>query len=222
MKSNQKIKSRCRTHSIFYFLFSRFSRSARGFTLLELLIAMAILGGITFFVGLFGSDTVKYTVRFNSSLLAQQEIQQTLQVMLPEIRSASQSNTGAYPIETATATTTTFYSDIDLDGKFERVRYFLIGGLFQKGVIKPTGTPLAYVTSTETIYELVHNMVGSQVFSYYDISATSSISTALPFPVDVLKVKMIRIALVANQGTSSTGSIVGVENQATIRNLRYK
>jgi prepilin-type N-terminal cleavage/methylation domain-containing protein len=195
----------------------------KGFTLLEILIAMAIVTGITFSIGLFGNDLTKYSLRFNNSLVIQQEIQQTLQIMIPEIRSASQSNNGIYPIEEASSTSFIFYSDINVDGKFDRVRYFLNGTTFQKGVIKPTGSPLAYVTSTETVVDVVHNMVGSQIFSYYDSNATSTNSAALVQPVDVLKVKMVKVSLVANQGiNSSTPAYVGVENQATIRNLRYK
>ncbi len=194
----------------------------QGFTLLEVLIAMAIVTAIGYFVLLFGRDITSYSIRFNGSLLTQQELQQTLQIMIPEIRSATQSNAGNYPILTAASTTLAFFSDIDRNGTFDQVRYFLNGSTFTKGVIKPTGSPLAYSTSSEASYDLVHNMIGSQIFTYYDINATTTQSTPLPFPVDVLKVRMVRITLVANQGTTSTPSVVGVESQATIRNLRYQ
>jgi prepilin-type N-terminal cleavage/methylation domain-containing protein len=203
--------------------FNKAHESGAGFTLIELLIVMGIVAGIAMAVGLLGSDLTKYSLRFNNSLIVQQEMQQTLQIMLPEIRSIAQSNNGAFPIISAASGSFAFYSDIDRDGGFDQVRYFLNGTTFQKGVIRPTGNPVTYPSSSEDIRDMVHNIMSGQIFSYYGITATSSQSAALPAPVDPLKVKTVKISLIANQNPStSTPSIVGVENEATIRNLRYK
>ena len=193
----------------------------RGFTLLEVIIASAIVVVVGWLIVNFGIDLAVSNIRFNGSLLTQAQIHQTLQIMVPEIRSASQSNGGAYPIATAGTSTLIFYSDIDRDGLFERVRYFLNGSTFSKGVIKPTGTPFVYPTSTEVVYDLVNTMIPGTIFAYYDEDARTSTSTPLSQPVDILRIKMVRITLIANQGTTSTPSIVGVEDQATVRNLRY-
>ena len=201
------------------------SRSAAlaGFTLLEVLIASALSIMIAFFIVSLAKDVTDSSLRVSGSIFSQQQIQQTLQIMIPEIRSATQSNTGNYPIQTAATSTFEFYSDIDGDGLFEKVRYFLNGSSFAKGVVKPTGMPLQYVTSSETIATLVDNLViSNQIFSYYDVTATSTRSQPLPFPVDVIKIKTVKISLVANQGTTNMPSIIGAENEATIRNLRYK
>jgi hypothetical protein len=99
----------------------------------------------------------------------------------------------------------------------------LNGNSFYKGVIKPAGSPLSYATSSEVLQDLVDNLVpGTQLFSYYDKNATSSNSTPLPSPIDPLLVKTVKISLTANQGTTSTPSIISVETEATMRNLRYK
>src|ERR1700754_5186529 len=98
-----------------------------GFTLLEILVASAIIAGIMLFVAYFGNDLVKSNIRVNTTLLTQQEMQQAIQLMIPEIVSVSQSNSGNYPIEAAATTSLTLYSDIDRDGKFDRVRYYLEG-----------------------------------------------------------------------------------------------
>jgi type II secretory pathway pseudopilin PulG len=198
-------------------------RNTSGFTLLETVIAM----GLVIFLGVLfmrlSRDITDSALRFSSELVTQQQLTTTMEVMLPEIRSASPANDGSYPILSATTSSLQFYSDVDRDGLFDQVRYYLSGTTFTKGVVKPSGSPLKYVTSTEAFQDLVYNMVpGSQIFTYYDSSATSSGSTALAAPVDVSKIKTIRVTLVANQGTSSTPSLVGVETQATIRNLRYK
>lgn len=198
-------------------------KNKKGFTLVELVIVMGITMLMAFLFVSLARDATDASLRFSRSLFTEQQIQQTLQIILPEIRSASQSNTGAYPISSAATSSFEFYSDIDLDGLFERVRYFLDGSTFKKGVIRPSGPPYQYVTSTESFQDLVDNMIAvNPIFTYYDISATSSLSVPLPLPIDVLRIKTVKVNLVANQGTTSTPAIVGVENEATIRNLRYK
>lgn len=194
----------------------------RGLTLIEVLIAMAMMAGVAFLITRLSGDLTSYSLRFNRGLFTQQEIQQTLQIIVPEIRSASQSSNGTYPIVQAATSTFKFYSDLDKNGTFEEVRYFAQNGTFKKGVIKPSGNPPTYPSSSEVIYELVHNLATSTIFYYYDNTATSTLSTPLVSPVDVLKIRTVEINLIANQGTTSTQSMTGVDNRATIRNLRYK
>jgi hypothetical protein len=195
----------------------------RGFTLVEVAIAMALVMMLGVLFMRLSRDITDSALRFSSSLLTQQQLTATMQVMLPEIRSASQGNDGSYPIAVAATSTFQFYSDVDLDGRFERVRYYLNGSTFRKGVIRPTGSPLQYVTSTEEFQDLVYNVIpGSQIFSYYDKNTTSTTATGMIQPVDVSLIKTIKVTLTANQGTTSTPSLVGTETEATIRNLRYK
>ena len=194
-----------------------------GFTILEIVIALGITMVVAFLFMRFARFVGDSTFKLSGSLVTEQQIRQTLALMMPEIRSASQSNIGGYPISQAASSTFEFYSDVDRNGTFDKVRYFLSGTTLRKGVVLPTGNPLGYVTSTETIVDLVSNIIpGNQIFTYYDVAATSSFSTALTQPVDVLKVKTVKVSLVANQGTTAAPSIVGVEDEATIRNLRYK
>lgn len=189
---------------------------------MEVLVTMALMTGIAFLITKLSGDLTGYSLRFNRSIFTQQEIQQTLQVILPEIRSATQSSNGVYPIVAAATSSFTFYSDLDRDGAFERVRYFLQSGIFKKGVIKPSGYPPTYPSSSEVVYDLVHSMSTSTIFYYFDANATSTFSASLPSPVDVLKVRTVEVNLIANQGTTSTQSLTGIDNRATIRNLRYK
>ncbi len=198
------------------------ARGDQGLTLIEVLIAMAMFAGIAFLITNLSGDLTDYSLRFNRGLFTQQQIQQTLQIIVPEIRSASQSSNGAYPIVQATTSSLTFYSDLDGNGTFEQVRYFVEDGVFKKGVIRPTGNPPVYPTSSEVLYDLVHSMSTSTVFSYYDNTATSTLSEPLSSPVDVLLIRAIEVNLIANQGVTSSASMVGVDNRATIRNLRYQ
>jgi prepilin-type N-terminal cleavage/methylation domain-containing protein len=198
-------------------------RDSHGFTLIEIVVAMAIMSGLAFFFVNLARDTTDATLRFNNQLVTQQQIEQTMQLIVPEIRSIGQGIDGAYPIVGASTSSFQFYSDIDRNGSLDMVRYFLSGTTLKKGVIKPSGSPLAYSSSSEALTDVVTNVVaGTQIFSYYDSSATSSLSNALPTPVDVLKIKTVKMTVVANQGTPGKPSLAGAETSATIRNLRYK
>lgn len=201
----------------------RITSTTSGFTLVEVVIAMGITMIVAVLFMNLSRDITDTAIRFNRSLITQQAVESTVQSMIPEIRSIAQSNDGAFPVSVAGTSTFEFYSDIDRDGLFERVRYFLDGTTFTKGVIKPTGSPLVYATSSEVFQTLVDNMIPTnQIFRYYDQTATSTYSQQLQQPVSPLNVKTISISIIANQGTTSTPSLVGVETSATIRNLRYK
>lgn len=197
-------------------------RDQRGFTLMELVITMGITTLMAAFFVMLARDTTDSTLRFSSQLITQQAIEQTLQLIVPEIRSIAQGIDGAYPVSTATTSTFAFYSDIDVDGKFDKVRYFMSSSsTLSKGVIKPVGS--TYPTSSEQIVDLVAGIVpGTAIFAYYDSSATSSASSALPLPVDVLRVKTVKVTIIADQGTPGHPSLVGSETSATIRNLRFQ
>lgn len=197
--------------------------NTKGFTVIELVIAMGILMLVAVFITYFSLDIADATLRYGRMLITQQTIQSTLEVMIPEIRSAGQANDGSYPLSIAGTSTLEFYSDLDGDGLLERVRYYLSDETFKKAVIPPSGTPPRYVSSTETLQDLVENVVpGDQLFQYYDSTATSTNSTALSQPVDVSRVKTVKVTLIANQGTDSTPSLVGTQAEAAIRNVRYQ
>ncbi|MCX6764921.1 MAG: prepilin-type N-terminal cleavage/methylation domain-containing protein [Candidatus Nealsonbacteria bacterium] len=97
----------------------------KGFTLLETLIAIsifsiifgAVAAGIVFFYSSYG-----YAL---NQTLASSDARMSIARMEREIRSAAPSEDGAYILEKAADKELIFYSDIDGDGKTERVRYFL-------------------------------------------------------------------------------------------------
>lgn len=200
--------------------------ASKGMTLVEILVAMSITVLVAILITQLVAAITEFNQRFNRTLVGQQQAQQTLQVMIPEIRGAAQSNIGNYPIEQASTSSFTFYSDIDQDGLFERVKYYLSedGNNFMKSIIKPSGEPLAYPTSSEIVRPMMSaiQMGSSPIFTYYGIYATGTQSATLPNPVDVLEVKTININLIFNEGSTTTPVIKSVENQATVRNLRFK
>lgn len=193
----------------------------KGFTLVEMLIGFSILVAIVLITGLFIQNILNFTPFLQSALQSQSEITQTLQAAQTELRSVNISNAGSYPIDAAASNTLTFYSDIDEDGLAEKVRYFLSGTTFKKGVIKPSGNPLGYSSQNEITNNVVSNVIpptgSSTIFSYYDYNYSGS-EAPMSFPILVTNVKTIGITITSKQENSGPNTTYNIF--ATPRNLR--
>ena len=144
--------------------------------------------------------------------------------MSNEIRSASESNLGAYPIVTAATSTFTFFSDLNNDGLKEQVRYFVSGSTLQKGVITPTGNPYVYTSGSEVDTIVVSNLTNGgsttlPVFQYYDDSYTGT-SSPLAQPVSVAAVRVVKINFVIDADPNRSPTSRVVTTQVEIRSLK--
>ena len=192
---------------------------SRGFTLIEIVIALAIFTGISLLASFFVLDISNFSLFFGENLSVQQELQLSLIPMASEIRAMGPSSTGSYPIASAAAGSFIFYSDSDNDGLFEKIRYFMDGNIFKKGVIKPTGNPLNYDPAQENVFELVHYVTNSgSVFSYYDKNFTG-IQLPLTFPIDVSAIKTIKASLIVAQNPEILPGPLNFSVTASGRNL---
>ena len=73
------------------------------------------------------------------------------------------------------------------------------GDIFKKGVIKPTGSPLTYDPTQESVYELVHYVTNfSSIFKYYDESFTGT-QVPLSFPIDVSAIRTMKASLTVDR-----------------------
>lgn len=196
------------------------SQYHNGFSLLELILGAAIsiilVLVLTQFVGII-SSIQKY---LNGKLPAQADVEQALQTMTVEIRSAGQSSAGAYAIESASSTAFTFFSDIDRDGTMERVRYIIGTSTLQKGVVKATGNPLQYVTSTESFSMPILNLLGaSSSFAYYDTNFTGT-QAPLTAPIAVTVIRAVQFTFTVDISTTTAPLPTVVSEIVTIRNLK--
>ncbi len=197
------------------------SEPAAGFTLLEILVVMGILFGIMYVVVTFGLNVATFGGFLGENLNSAQELQQTFKVIKTEIRSMGPANTGGYPIESANSTSFIFYSDIDGDGLFERVRYYLEGNIFKKGVIKPTGNPLSYLPANEQTKEVVHNIITNPppIFSYYAKDVDGS-GAALTVPINPSIIRLLKIDLSADNNPQQLPGPASLKIFITVRNFR--
>jgi prepilin-type N-terminal cleavage/methylation domain-containing protein len=211
-----------RVKNLLYSLLSILHSNRYGFSLLEVLISIAIISLLIFALASFRNNIDFLGNFITQNFKAKSDIEQSLQILTTEIRSAGPSNLGAYPIDSTSASSFSFYSDIDKDGLFERVRYFAGTSTVNKSVIKPSGNPLIYATSSEIITTAISRVVWSSstsLFSYFDSNYTG---TELPIAstTNVSIIRSIRISFYADVSTSSAPKAEYFTRFITIRNLK--
>jgi len=110
----------------------------KSFTLIETIVTVAIF---TLVMGaVSGSILMLYRTHGYEweQSLAVEQARRGIETMVKEIREARSGDDGSYPIEKSGDKEFVFYSDIDKDGKTERVRYFLgeiISGTFSQNCV---------------------------------------------------------------------------------------
>lgn len=203
---------------------SRFNKNLKrknlqGFTLVEILVTVAVVVGVMVVIGTFSVNVLNFKNFLTPTFQAQQEMQLALQTMSLEMHSMALSNIGSYPLSQVGTSTITFFSDIDSDGLFEQVRYFLSGTTLKKGVIKPSGNPLSYNPLDENIDDTVHYIYTSNpaIFTFYE-SGYSGIESPLVYPVDISKVQLIGVDLFVKDANMNYP--VSFSIKLTPRNLR--
>ncbi len=186
----------------------------RGFTLLETIIVLGIFSMlIIVLMNLFinGVKLFPFVFKQNESV---NSAEYGVHMMVREIRNASMGDNGNYTLEMANDNVLIFYSDVDLDGKVERIRYFIENEEFKKGVIKPTGAPAQYLTENETVSTIAKNIKNNAtpVFYYYDGN-----NNVLPTEAILTQTKMIKVRL--ELGMEGRENYI-LESYTQIRNLK--
>jgi len=181
---------------------------------------MAIATGVITVISSFGLDVSRFGTDLNSRLEGERELESTLRTMLTEVRSMGPGENGSYPIATATETEFSFFSDIDSDGDFEQVRYFLEGTTLRKGVINPTDDePPAYPPGNEIVTDAARFLVPGPVFSYF-AEGYASQTGPLAFPVAVNAIRMISVTGTTDIDPLQPPLPATLSTYITIRNLR--
>jgi prepilin-type N-terminal cleavage/methylation domain-containing protein len=194
-------------------------KNKKGFTLPEILIGVSIFVLVMGALTLFSRNIWYYGSYVSAGLNDSNNGRAVLKTLVSEIRTASTADTGAYVIALANSTAFTFYSDIDNDGLKEKVRYFLNGSLLQKGVIKPTGSPLSYVSVNETLSTLLSNVTNASIFNYYDKNYEGT-TAALGTPVTISSVRLVKITITIDKDPNRAPVTTTFSTQVSIRNLK--
>ncbi len=198
---------------------------SRGFTLLEVILSMAILIIMSGVLVTIFRDVFQTNELLKSSFFIEREIAETARDMIAEIRAAGTSSTGGYLIEQADPFSIVIYTNVDKDPVKERVAYFVSGTDLKKSVVDPTGSPLTYATTTasESVKTVLAHFVASTtapLFQYFDKNYAGT-TTPLTVPVNVLSIRHIRILLVVDENVNDTIPPFTVGSEVSIRNLKY-
>ena len=199
----------------------------RGFTLAEIVVVIAIVSVLGIVISKFQRDVFSFNRYFSNSLSAGDSAQKLLRPMTAEIRSASPSSNGAYPIDTIGDYSFSFYSDIDNDGTKDWVKYSVSGTTMTKETIKPTGNPLTYVQAnkvTKTFMTGVRNISdGIPVFTYYDSTYTGGAGGVVSSSTGSLSnIRLIGVKIRIDPDTNQSPTALEVSTQVAIRNLKIQ
>ena len=196
-------------------------KPATGFTLIEALFGIALFVFIGGAAWALQRDFSSLNTLVQSSLVSQHEINRTFKMMTAELRAASPSSLGAYPVADASANSITLYSDADNDGLKERIRYFSDGGTLQRGVVTPTGSPLGYDPADESVTTVIRDLSNgaTPIFSYYDTGYEGA-TPPLAQPVDVVAIRLVKITVTVDKNGSKGPGAVTFTTQVSLRNLK--
>ncbi|HLD20442.1 MAG TPA: hypothetical protein VJB93_04345 [Patescibacteria group bacterium] len=192
-----------------------------GFSTIEITVLVAILGVMMVAILSFESDIFSLHAYVRDSLDAQRQSKIFLVDFVDELRSASTSSTGSYPIAEATDTAMIFYSDIDNDGTKERIRYFLENETLKKSILVPNGAPLSYNEEnlqTSDIMLFVKNG-STPLFQYYDRSYAGT-EPPIPQPVTLSDIRLVTVTVKTAIKSGRAPAERAFTTAVTMRNLK--
>jgi prepilin-type N-terminal cleavage/methylation domain-containing protein len=194
----------------------------QGFSLVEIIIVVAIAASIVIVVSNLSGNISLLNGLVSQELQTKSDINQTLQIMTTQIRSACTSANGAYPIVSAATSSFIFYSNGDDNGVLQRVRYFLSSSTIWRGTIQPAGTPATYPTATEIVTDMVDNVIipsSTALFSYYSAAYTGT-QAAMTSTLDVSPIRMVLMSFTADVNPKQSPGVQYFSIASDIRNLR--
>ncbi len=200
----------------------RVTQPKQGFTLIELLIVISLLSLTGLLI--LGMQVIigQNQVSAWKNYLNIDEANSIVSAMQRELINARPGDDGAYLLATAQDNNITFYSDIDFDGKTDKVNYSLTGSVLSKSVTVPTGVPITYPVESTKTFILSSNVrnAGQAVFSYYNSGWPEDvINNPLTLENRIANTKMVKIALKFNINDNDPNKDYAIENNIKIRML---
>lgn len=196
----------------------------KGFTLVELLAVVAvaiIIIATVYSLSIFGYRQQFFMLEQNEAL---EEAKRGIEIMVQEIREASDGDNGGYPLIQADDFTFIFFSNIDTDDATERVRYFLEDEQLKKGIVKPDGQPLSYKLNTEQIStvssDVINETRGKPIFRYYNSDYPGdTVNNPLSTPADLQSVGLVEVRLAVNVNPEKAPGDEEIVSFVQLRNL---
>ncbi len=184
----------------------------KGFSLIEITVVISIILISIYITTDFISMGFK-TARFaDEQDTAVKTARNSMETIIKEIRGANISEQGDYPLLLIDDEEIIFFSDIDNDDEFEKIRYYIDNTQLKKTVTEPGP---AYDYSSAPINTVSANYLNNDadpVFVYYDDSYIET---------DVInRVRLIKVNLKINVTPSIAPNDVYVSSDVNLRNLK--
>jgi hypothetical protein len=202
------------------------SLQSRGITLVELLIAVSICTLIGIVVVNMQIDIFRLNRKLTGSLTTVERAQRLLRPMTAEIRSASISALGAFPIATALPYDLAFYSDTDSDGTKEYIRYHLVDTTLYKTVVyQSQGIPAIYdISAVEPVVfiEGIENVAQqAPMFRYFSNQyVDGGVDEIVDADTVTSGIRMVRIMMMLATGDDTP--VFTISSDVAIRNLKQQ
>ncbi len=183
-----------------------------GYTLIEIMVVISIMTIIVYIASDFLIAGYKANVFNYEQDTAIQNARRATEIISKELRGANNSAQGDYPISVFEEDDLVFYSDIDDDQEFEKVRYFLDNNTIYKVVTNP-GPAFDYnmPSATTTVAQYIHNQE-DPLFSYYDGNYNETDR--------VNEIRLIGIQVTVNVTPSRMPNDYTVITEVNLRNLK--
>lgn len=195
-------------------------KTQRGFTFIEMMVVISV-----FTIAMLAvSSSIVFFYRSNQIMVEQASAigsaRKGVQYMVKDMREASYSEEGSFPVIAIATSSFSFYTNTDSDLDIEEVRYFLDDTQLKKGVIKAaTSSTPVYATSSET-FSIVSDDVrnwsqDTSVFQYYDSTGAEITDFS-----DISDVAFVKVTLIVNVNPFKFPDQFVLRSSATLRNLK--
>jgi Tfp pilus assembly protein PilW len=179
----------------------------RGTSLVELLVVLIIGSAISGAIISALMSQVQLSATQNRTMINSQNLRETLDYMSDEISNIGAGTTEPF-IDTATTSELRFTSDIDGDGTWNRIRYYLSSGTLRRTLWTSTN---AGVSWTQTSDDVLLKGVSALTFTYAQRGNTA--------PANNNAISMVTVAITQNalQDTSAFNKNKVAQGRLTIR-----
>jgi prepilin-type N-terminal cleavage/methylation domain-containing protein len=151
-----------------------------GFTLVELVISMTLIGVVFAIYSVTMSSTIRTSTEVQENSVLQGEVRAAVEGIARDLRQAYTGN-GSPGLETMTATQIQFLSpDRATPYHLRRINYRLSSGKLERAIATSTntGSPPWTFPALSTYVTEVGSVVGTTVFSYYNAEGTQTTTAA--------------------------------------------